>query len=287
VEAERERVKAADLHEVRMQEEAISNRLEVQRVREELQAEYGAELAALQKRHVGLLRDREDECGSEAVGLQRALTEGQEENRELHRQLVKSEAIREVLKQDAENMRQERQLLRDRAHVLELEVIEHGKTKFEARVRAEKDRMEGAFQAAFEEVRAEVGLKGEESRVQAAQLHRTEGELGEARDALRGAQAEARGLNERCQEAVERGETEAGVALKAALALQQESLQREYLGVIQDQVQALVDLIQNQTLVPGGNTYGEQLYSILLCVYSSMPLLTYSPIHYICIYMCI
>jgi hypothetical protein len=79
--------------------------------------------------------------------------------------------------------------------------------------------------------------------------------LGELRDSQRSLQAEAVRVSERHLLEVGAKEAESKAALRAALTEQSEALQGEYGRVIQEQVQALVDLIQNQT--PEGNTYGK------------------------------
>ena len=176
--------------------------------------------------------------------MQRQLSDKEEEKRDLQRQLVKSEAIREVLKQDTENMRIERQQLREKVHILELEIIEHGKAKFESRLMVEKERLEQSYKSAFDEVNHEVALKVEDNKNLSAKVSFLEMEITAVRNNIRSAQEERDRLEASYQARLADKDTMHEIDVKKALDAQQEDLQAGYLKLIQQQVDSLVNLIQ-------------------------------------------
>jgi Fe-S cluster assembly iron-binding protein IscA len=257
-EYERERARLVDQYEDQLQSNMQGARAELSRRLEEAASTHAAEIAAMQKRHAAALRDHVEDSGGEVITLHRQLGEKEEEKKDVQRQLVKSEAIREVLKQDTENMRTERQRLLEKIHVLELEIIEHGKAKFEARLISEKERLEQNYKSSFEEVNHEVALKAAENKQLADRLAHGEMEIAAMRASIRTAQED----RERLEESFRAAQTEKEAAhlreLHGALEAQQEQLQAEYLRLIQQQVDSLVGLIQNQSGGGGhSSTYGK------------------------------
>jgi Fe-S cluster assembly iron-binding protein IscA len=257
-EYERERARLVDQYEDQLQSNMQGARAELSRRLEEAASAHAAEIAAMQKRHAAALRDHVEDSGGEVITLHRQLGEKEEEKKDVQRQLVKSEAIREVLKQDTENMRTERQRLLEKIHVLELEIIEHGKAKFEARLISEKERLEQNYKSSFEEVNHEVALKAAENKQLADRLAHGEMEIAAMRASIRTAQED----RERLEESFRAAQTEKEAAhlreLHGALEAQQEQLQAEYLRLIQQQVDSLVGLIQNHSGGGGhSSTYGK------------------------------
>jgi len=246
-EFERERARLLDQHEDALQSKQEAHQSELVRRIDELTSNHHAELSAMQKRHAAALRDHSEDRGTEVVTLQRQLGEKEEEKHDVQRQLAKSEAIREVLKQDTENMRSERQQLREKVHVLELEIIEHGKAKFDAKLIAEKERLEQSYKSAFEEVNQEVAAKIEENRALSHKLSQGELEIAAIRANLRAAQDERERIETSLKSALTEKDASHAAELKRSLTMQEAELQATYLKLIQQQVDALVGLIQNQT----------------------------------------
>ena len=263
VDFERERSRLAEQYEDSLQQTLQSSRSELVRRLEELTNSHSAEITAMQKRHTAALRDHVEDSGSEVVTLQRQLGEKDEEKRDVQRQLAKSEAIREVLKQDTENMRGERQQLREKVHVLELEIIEHGKAKFDARISAEKERLDLAYKASFEAVNQEVEAKVVENKELASKLAHTEMEIAAMRASLRSAQEERERLELAHRDSLTEKEAAHVRELQSALETQQEELQAEYLRLIQQQVDSLVGLIQNQSLQSGSFDLQERFLMLI------------------------
>jgi chromosome segregation ATPase len=244
---ERERSRLTEQHQDALQTSQESHQADLTRRIDELTSTHHAELSAMQKRHAAALRDHSEDRGTEMVTLHRQLGEKEEEKHDVERQLAKSEAIREVLKQDTENMRIERQQLREKVHILELEIIEHGKAKFDARLMAEKDRLEQSYKSSFEEVNQEISTKIEENKHLSQKLASGEMEIAAIRANMRSAQEERDRIEASLKNALTEKETAHAAELKRALTRQEAELQASYLKLIQQQVDSLVGLIQNQT----------------------------------------
>ena len=245
--ADREREAALDA--LRLSEEEGATMLKsMQQELDKQREHHRLEAAQLQKRHSALLKESAEEVGSELVAAQRQLAEKDEELREAQRQLSKGDAIREVLRQDLESMRSERQQLRERVHLLEMELIEkeNGKAKVEARLQAEKDRIESSCRSAVEEMKREAAAKAEENRELAVQLQRAHSSEEEVRAAVSSLQLEKERVEGAFRDMLADKDASFEAELRKALDGQQQELQGGYLKMIQQQVEALMEIMQRQ-----------------------------------------
>lgn len=245
--ADREREAALDA--LRLSEEEGATMLKsMQQELDKQREHHRLEAAQLQKRHSALLKESAEEVGSELVAAQRQLAEKDEELREAQRQLSKGDAIREVLRQDLESMRSERQQLRERVHVLEMELIEkeNGKAKVQARLQAEKDRIESSCRTAVEEMKREAAAKAEENRELAVQLQRAHSSEEEVRAAVSSLQLEKERVEGAFRDMLADKDASFEAELRKALDGQQQELQGGYLKMIQQQVEALMEIMQRQ-----------------------------------------
>ena len=266
-----ERERQAALDALRLSEEERDAQLKsMQQELDKQREHHRSEAAQLQKRHSALLKESAEEKGSELVAAQRQLMEKDEELREAQRQLSKGDAIREVLRQDLESMRAERQQLRERVHLLEMELIENGKAKFEARLTAERDRIETSCRSAVEDSKRDAAVKAEENRELVVQLQRAHSSVEDVRATVSSLQLEKERVESAFRDMLADKDASFEAELRKALDNQQQELQGGYLKMIQQQVEALMEIMQRQQTAQAANPI-EDLQQRFLSLVQDLP----------------
>jgi hypothetical protein len=177
----------------------------------------------------------------------RRVEEQQDECRGLKRQIAKTDALRDSLQQELENMRIERQAMLDSMHALEVQIIEHGQARFEARLAAEREAIDQSYKSAFADVKTEVAQRVEENKALQVRLAQDDSEVNSMRAVVKRAEEERDRLETMFKSILSEREAAHEADLRRSLEDQHNVLQDSYVKLVQQQVDSLMVLIQKQS----------------------------------------
>eukprot|EP01034_Spumella_vulgaris_P021576 gene21576-27614_t len=268
---EAERLRLTDHFNGTIRLNSDSAQREISLHEEELQAIHTRELElskAQNKAELSALRAANER---EIQELLNSLKEEQDGSKSLKRQIAKTDALRDSLQQELDNMRAERHSMLDSMNKLELEIIEHGQAKFEARLSSERDKIDQSYKEAFSEVRAEVAQRVDENKALLAKLGLSDVEVASMRAVAKFAEEERERLEVMFKSILSERDAAHEGEMRRSLEAQHEELQGGYLKLVQQQVDSLMVLIQKQNTQHSSSQQVDDLQNRFMSLVQDLP----------------